>query len=73
MPVVQNGPVVVLAVSGPILLDTPNSTLMVPRGGSAFVAASEAPLVVRPAADHAGATDGPVLAFAVTVGGAPTL
>ena len=73
VPVVQNGPVVVLAVSGPILLDTPNSTLMVPRGGSAFVAASEAPLVVRPAADHAGATDGPVLAFAVTVGGAPTL
>ncbi|MFC3298600.1 mannose-6-phosphate isomerase, class I [Arthrobacter agilis] len=70
IPVVQNGPVVVLAVSGPILLDTPNSTLSVPRGGSAFVAASEAPLVVRPAADTHGATDGPVLAFAVTVGGA---
>jgi mannose-6-phosphate isomerase len=70
VPVVQNGPVVVLAVSGPILLDTPNSTLLVPRGGSAFVAASEAPLVVRPAADRHGATDGPVLAFAVTVGGA---
>ncbi|TKV28363.1 mannose-6-phosphate isomerase, class I [Arthrobacter sp. NamB2] len=69
VPVVQNGPVVVLAVTGPILLDTPNSTLSVPRGGSAFVAASEAPLVVRPAADGSGATDGPVLAFAVTVGG----
>ncbi|WP_104180329.1 mannose-6-phosphate isomerase, class I [Arthrobacter sp. B0490] len=69
VPVVQNGPVVVLAVSGPILLDTPNSTLVVPRGGSAFVGASEAPLVVRPAADRHGATDGPVLAFAVTVGG----
>lgn len=69
VPVLQNGPVVVLAVSGPILLDTPNSTLSVPRGGSAFVAASEAPLVVRPAADDRGATDGPVLAFAVTVGG----
>jgi mannose-6-phosphate isomerase len=74
VPVVQNGPVVVLAVSGPILLDTPNSTLLVPRGGSAFVAASEAPLVVRPAADAHGGTDGPVLAFAVTVGGkAPAL
>lgn len=74
VPVLQNGPVVVLAVSGPILLDTPNSTLAVPRGGSAFVAASEAPLVVRPAADSHGATDGPVLAFAVTVGGdAPSL
>jgi mannose-6-phosphate isomerase len=70
VPVVQNGPVVVLAVSGPILLDTPNSTLVVPRGGSAFVGASEAPLVVRPAADGHGATNGPVLAFAVTVGGA---
>ncbi len=70
VPVVQNGPVLVLAVSGPLLLDTPNSTLLVPRGGSAFVAASEAPLVVRPAADGHGATDGPVLAFAVTVGGA---
>ncbi len=69
VPVLQNGPVVVLAVSGPILLDTPNSTLSVPRGRSAFVAASEAPLVVRPAADDRGATDGPVLAFAVTVGG----
>ncbi|MHA7144035.1 mannose-6-phosphate isomerase, class I [Arthrobacter sp. TmT3-37] len=71
VPVVQNGPVVVLAVSGPILLDTPNSTLSVPRGGSAFVAASEAPLVVRPAADARGATGGPVLAFAVTAGGTP--
>ncbi|WP_434993081.1 mannose-6-phosphate isomerase, class I [Arthrobacter sp. Ld5] len=69
VPVVQNGPVVVLAVSAPILLDTPNSTLLVPRGSSAFVAASEAPLMVRPAADEHGATDGPVLAFAVTVGG----
>ena len=71
--VVQNGPVIVLAVSGPILLDTPNATLSVPRGGSAFVGASESPLVVRPAADTGGATDGPVLAFAVTVGGARTL
>lgn len=69
VPVVQNGPVVVLAVSGPILLDTPKGTLTVPRGGSAFVGAGEAPLIVRPAADDAGATDGPVLAFAVTVGG----
>ncbi|MHA7239381.1 mannose-6-phosphate isomerase, class I [Arthrobacter sp. TMS1-12-1] len=72
VPVVQNGPVVVLAVSGPILLDTPNATLLVPRGGAAFVAAGEAPLVVRPAADGHGATDGPVLAFAVTVGGGTT-
>ena len=69
VPVLQNGPVVVLAVSGPILLDSPNATLTVPRGSGAFVAASEAPLVVRPAADAHGATDGPVLAFAVTVGG----
>ncbi|WP_394249839.1 mannose-6-phosphate isomerase, class I [Arthrobacter pityocampae] len=74
VPVVQNGPVVVLAVSAPILLDTPNATLVVPRGAGAFVAASEAPLMVRPAADAHGATDGPVLAFAVTVGGGmPTL
>ncbi len=69
VPILQNGPVVVLAVSGPILLDTPNSSLLVPRGGSAFVSHGEAPLVVRPAADRHGATDGPVLAFAVTVGG----
>ncbi|WP_422391512.1 mannose-6-phosphate isomerase, class I [Arthrobacter sp. N1] len=68
VPVVQNGPVVVLAVSGAVLLDTPNATLLVPRGASAFVAAGEAPLIVRPAADAHGSTDGPVLAFAVTVG-----
>ncbi len=70
VPVAQNGPVVVLAVSGPVLLDTPHSTLSVPRGASAFVGASEAPLIIRPAADQQGATDGPVLAFAVTVGAA---
>lgn len=70
VPVLQNGPVVVLAVSGPILLDTPRSTLLVPRGGSAFVGASEAPLMVRAANDQHDA-DGPVLAFAVTVGEGP--
>lgn len=70
VPVMQNGPVVILAVSGPILLDTPRSTLLVPRGGSAFVGASEAPLIVRAAKDQH-AAEGPVLAFAVTVGEEP--
>ncbi|MHA7284102.1 mannose-6-phosphate isomerase, class I [Arthrobacter sp. TMS2-4] len=69
VPIVQNGPVIVLAVSGPILLDTPNATLSVPQGRSAFVPASEAPLLVRLISGGQGATNGPVLAFAVTAGG----
>jgi mannose-6-phosphate isomerase len=68
VPIFQNGPVVILAVSGPILLDTPNATLLVPQGSSAFVPASEAPLIVRRVFGGQGATSGPVLAFAVTVG-----
>lgn len=68
VPIFQNGPAIVLAVSGSILLDTPNATLSVPQGSSAFVSASEAPLLVRRMSGGQEATNGPVLAFAVTVG-----
>ena len=68
LPMMATAQAVNTAVSGAVLLDTPNATLLVPRGASAFVAAGEAPLIVRPAADAHGSTDGPVLAFAVTVG-----
>jgi mannose-6-phosphate isomerase len=66
VPLVQNGPTVVLAVSGPVLLDSPKSDLLLEQGRSAFIPAGEAPVLVRPAGR--GAADG-VLAFAVTVGG----
>ncbi|MHA7264163.1 mannose-6-phosphate isomerase, class I [Arthrobacter sp. TMN-37] len=67
VPLAQNGPTVVLAVSGSILLDSPASDLLLTRGQSAFIPAGEAPVLVRPAGEAA--TEG-VLAFAVTVGGA---
>jgi mannose-6-phosphate isomerase len=66
VPLAQNGPTVVLVVSGSVLLDSPKSDLILERGQSAFVPAGEAPVLVRPAGT--GAADG-VLAFAVTVGG----
>ena len=72
VPLAQNGPVLVLAVSGSIVLDSPRGDLLVPRGSSAFVPANEAPVMVKLAAGtgpQSDQDDDGALAFAVTLAG----
>jgi mannose-6-phosphate isomerase len=74
VPLVQNGPLLVLAVSGSVLLDSPRGDMVLARGGSVFVPAVENPVLVHPAAqpsaDPSGAPSGaPAVIFAVTVAG----
>ncbi|MBX7442787.1 MULTISPECIES: mannose-6-phosphate isomerase, class I [unclassified Arthrobacter] len=64
VPLAQAGPAVVIVLDGAVYLDSPKGDLELARGGSAFVAAAEAPVNVHRVA---GST-GPVLAFAVTTG-----
>ncbi|MDQ0029264.1 mannose-6-phosphate isomerase, class I [Arthrobacter bambusae] len=64
VPIAQAGPAVVVVVSGSVVLDSPKSELSVERGGSAFIPASEEPVMVHPVT---GAT-GTSVAFAVTTG-----
>jgi mannose-6-phosphate isomerase len=66
VPLVQNGPLLVLAVSGAVLLDSPRGDMVLPRGGSVFVPAVENPVMVHPHVDAAGQ---PSVVFAVTVAG----
>lgn len=72
VPLAQNGPVLVLAVSGSIVLDSPRGDLLLPRGSSAFVPANEAPVMVKLASGTGPDTDNDddgALAFAVTLPG----
>jgi mannose-6-phosphate isomerase len=64
VPMAQAGPAVVVVVSGSVVLDSPKSELGLERGGSAFIPASEEPVIVHPVT---GATETSV-AFAVTTG-----
>jgi mannose-6-phosphate isomerase len=64
VPIAQSGAAVVLVVSGAVYLDCPKGDLKLARGGSAFLAASEAPVNAHPVA---GASETAV-AFAVTTG-----
>ncbi|MDI2035324.1 mannose-6-phosphate isomerase, class I [Paenarthrobacter nitroguajacolicus] len=64
VPLAQNGPAVVVVVSGAVLLDSPKSDLQLARGASAFIPDVEAPVNVHPVQ---GAT-GTSVAFAVTTG-----
>lgn len=64
VPIAQSGAAVVIVVAGNIYLDSPKGDLQLSRGGSAFLAAAEAPVNVHPVA---GTTE-PALAFAVTTG-----
>ena len=64
VPLAQSGAVVVIVVEGAVYLDSPKGDLQLARGGSAFLAASEAPVNVHAVA---GATETTV-AFAVTTG-----
>ncbi|WP_323960819.1 mannose-6-phosphate isomerase, class I [Arthrobacter sp. JZ12] len=74
IPVAQNGPAVVLVVSGTVVLDSPKGDLILHRGQSAFIPANESPVMARLASDTGDQTgeddDGTALAFAVTVGAA---
>jgi mannose-6-phosphate isomerase len=62
VPLAQAGPAVVLVTAGSVVLDSPKSDLPLGRGDSAFIPASEEPVMVHRAA---GAT-GTSIAFAVT-------
>lgn len=64
IPLVQNGPLLVLAVSGSVLLDSPRGDMVIARGDSVFVPAAENPVMVHPHGDGA-----PAVVFAVTVAG----
>lgn len=67
--IAQNGPAIVLVTSGTVVLDGPGGDLVLNRGESAFIAASEAPIIASAGGDAAGAE-----AFAVTLpGGSGTL
>lgn len=65
VPLVQNGPMIVLATAGAVLLDSPRGDLALARGGSVFVASAESPVMVHPHASAAGETS---VVFAVTCG-----
>ncbi len=62
VPLAQSGAVVVIVVEGAVYFDSPKGDLQLARGGSAFFAASEAPVNVHPVAG----ADGTAVAFAVT-------
>lgn len=67
----QDGGTVVLVVRGALRLDSPQGELILQRGESAFIPASEDPVTAHPAVrTGAIATDGDddVLAFAVSTG-----
>ncbi len=63
VPLLQNGPLLVLAVSGAVLLDSPRGDMALVRGASVFVPAAENPVMVHPHVDAAGETS---VVFAVT-------
>ncbi|CCQ47001.1 mannose-6-phosphate isomerase, class I [Pseudarthrobacter siccitolerans] len=64
VPLAQSGAAVVIVVAGDIYLDSPRGDLRLSRGGSAFLAAAEAPVNVHPVAGSRERA----LAFAVTTG-----
>ncbi|MDF9278408.1 mannose-6-phosphate isomerase, class I [Arthrobacter sp. EH-1B-1] len=74
IPIAQNGPTVVLVVSGTVVLDSPKGDLILHRGQSAFIPANESPVMARLASDNTDTTDddgdSTAVAFAVTVGAA---
>ncbi|MFZ3454148.1 mannose-6-phosphate isomerase, class I [Arthrobacter sp. 7Tela_A1] len=65
--VLQNGPTLVIALRGSVVLDSPKQDLVLHPGDCAFIPANEAPVIAKLAAHSAQHDDG-ALAFAVTVG-----
>lgn len=64
MALAQHGPLLVLVTSGAVVLDSPTGNMALARGESAFIGATEAPVIAFLAAGVARAT-----AFAVTLPG----
>ncbi|GAA4656921.1 mannose-6-phosphate isomerase, class I [Arthrobacter cryoconiti] len=62
VPLVQNGPLLVIAIAGSVVLDSPRADMVLSRGDSVFVPATENPLMVHPLAGSS-----PAVVFAVTV------
>ncbi|MHA7306335.1 mannose-6-phosphate isomerase, class I [Arthrobacter sp. TMN-49] len=69
IPLRQNGPLLVLAVSGSVLLDSPRGDMVLRRGGSVFVPAAENPVMVHPHLEGSETSQSPAVVFAVTVAG----
>lgn len=69
VPLLQNGPLLVLAVSGSVLLDSPRSDMVLSRGGSVFVPSAENPVMVHPHVDSSDPSSAPAVIFAITVAG----
>lgn len=69
VPLLQNGPLLVLALSGSVLLDSPRSDMVLSRGGSVFVPAVENPVMVHPHVVAGVPSDTPAVVFAITVAG----
>ncbi len=67
VPVVQNGPLLILAVQGSVLLDSPRSDMALSQGDSVFISASENPVLIHPHVDESREGHAPAVLFAVTV------
>ncbi len=63
IPLAQNGPLLVIAVTGSVILDTPRGDLALSHGDSAFVPARESPVNAHPVSGTAGAA----VVYAVTI------
>ena len=69
VPLLQNGPTLVMALRGSLVLDSPKQDLVLNPGDCAFIGADEAPVIAK-LASHSAQHDDGALAFAVTVGSA---
>ncbi len=67
VPLAQNGPMLVIAVEGSALMDSPRGDMLLERGASVFVPARENPVVAHPVSG----ARGPAVLYAVTVAGCP--
>ncbi|MBF4993058.1 mannose-6-phosphate isomerase, class I [Arthrobacter gandavensis] len=69
VPLLQNGPTLVIALRGSLVLDSPRQDLILNPGDCAFIGADEAPVIAK-LASHSAQHDDGALAFAVTAGSA---
>ncbi|MSR98249.1 mannose-6-phosphate isomerase, class I [Arthrobacter sp. BL-252-APC-1A] len=67
VPLLQNGPTLVMALRGSLVLDSPKQDLILNPGDCAFIGADEAPVIAK-LASHSAQHDDGALAFAVTAG-----
>lgn len=69
VPVLQNGPLLILQVQGSVMLDSPRSDMVLNRGESVFISAAENPVLIHPHVDESHDGPAPAVLFAVTVAG----